>query len=159
MELFNILKSLTLDELKQVKKISNELIKEKSKKPTKTRSEKIQIVRDKINNNATEYNYHELLYAFEIFCNDAGYVVTVNLRNDIVFLTKLFPKRSTPFGEYELAILKKYVDVYGKMYKTSDFPYPSIRGLGQSWIATKIVDLVNIDMKNKQVMEIDDETF
>lgn len=159
MELYNVIKSLNVEELKELRKVTNELIKERTKKVTLSRVDKVNLVREKLQSDATSYNYHELLYAFEIFCNDAGYVTTVSLKNDIVFLTRLFPKKSSGFGSYELAILKKYVDVYSKLYKTSDFPCPTIKGLGQSWIATKIIDLVRIDMNHKQVMTIDDETF
>ena len=151
---------MSVTELKELRAEISTLIKIKTKKPVLTRADKIQIVRDKLSSDATNYNYHELMYAFEIFCTDMGYVVTVNIKNDVVFLTKLFPKTSKGFGERELAILKKYVEVYARMYKTSDFPVPSLRGLGQSWIAAKIINLVEIDMaNNKTERVIIDETF
>lgn len=160
MGIINYIDSLTLTELKELKKDINERIKAKSKKPTLSRADKIELVRSKLLEGATSYNYHELMYAFEIMCKDAGYPVTVNLKDDIMFVTKLFgTKPKEGFGLKHLLILGKYIDIYAKTYKTSDFPVPTLKGLGQSWIASKVIDLVEIDLKSVQVGEISDVEF
>ena len=87
MELYNILRSLTVDELKTVKKISTDLIKEKQpKKVTKTRDDKITDVKVKLSEGTYNLNYHELMYACEIISREHGYPVTVNIRDEIAFI-------------------------------------------------------------------------
>ena len=62
MELYNVLKSLNVDELKTVKKIATELIKEKQpKKVSKTREDKIKEVHQKLKSETYGFNYHELM--------------------------------------------------------------------------------------------------
>ena len=102
MELYNVLKSLNVDELKTVKKIATDLIKEKQpKKVSKTRDDKIKEVHQKLKSETYGFNYHELMYAFEIICRNYSYPVTVNLKNEIAFIKRAF-------GEKFLKIFKNY---------------------------------------------------
>ena len=104
MELYNILRSLTVDELKTVKKISTELIKEKQpKKVVKTRDSKIQDVKDKLDMGTYSLNYHELMYAFEIISRRHGYPVTINVRDEVAFIKRAFgDKPKDGFGKFEV---------------------------------------------------------
>ena len=65
MELYNVLKSLNVDELKTVKKIATDLIKEKQpKKVSKTRDDKIKEVHQKLKSETYGYvsDLYRLLY-------------------------------------------------------------------------------------------------
>ena len=161
MELYNVLKSLNVDELKTVKKIATDLIKEKQpKKVSKTREDKIKEVHTKLKTNTYGFNYHELMYAFEIICRNYSYPITVNLKNEIAFVKRAFgEKPKEGFGEYEIEIITRYVFSYSQLYKSETYPYPTLKGLSQPWIINKIKNLVDIDNSKKQITELSNEVF
>ena len=161
MELYNILRSLTVDELKTVKKISTDLIKEKQpKKVTKTRDDKITDVKVKLSEGTYNLNYHELMYAFEIISREHGYHVTVNLRDEIAFIKRAFgDKPKEGFGKFEVDVLTRYIDSYKTLYRTETYPNPTLKGLGQSWIINKIKNLVEIENSKRELSELSKEVF
>ena len=161
MELYNILKSLTVDELKTVKKISTELIKEKQpKKVVKTRDSKIQDVKDKLDMGTYNLNYHELMYAFEIISRRHGYPVTINVRDEVAFIKRAFgDKPKDGFGKFEVDVLTRYITSYENLYKSEIYPYPTLKGLGQSWIINKIKNLVEIENSKNEISELSKEVF
>ena len=161
MELYNVLKSLNVDELKTVKKIATDLIKEKQpKKVSKTREDKIKEVYLRLKNEDYGFNYHELMYAFEIICRHHSYPVTINLKNEIAFVKRAFgEKPKAGFGRYEIEIITRYVFSYSQLYKSETYPYPTLKGLGQSWIINKIKNLVDIDNSKKEITELSNEVF
>ena len=161
MELYNVLKSLNVEELKTVKKIATDLIKEKQpKKVSKTRDDKIKEVHQKLKSETYGFNYHELMYAFEIICRNYSYPVTVNLKNEIAFIKRAFgEKPKEGFGKYEIDIMTRYIFSYSNLYKSETYPYPTLKGLGQSWIINKMKNLVDIDNSKAPISELSNEVF
>ena len=68
-------------------------------------------------------------------------------------------KNIFPFGRYEIEIITRYVFSYSQLYKSETYPYPTLKGLGQSWIINKIKNLVDIDNSKKEITELSNEVF
>lgn len=160
MELLKTLHALSTEELKEIKKITTELLKERQPKKTKTREDKIKDVEKLLLDKNYVFNYHELMYAFEIICRLHNYPVTVNIKDEIAFVKRAFgTKPKEGFGEKEIDIIIRYVTSYENLYKSETYPYPTLKGLGQSWIINKIKNLVEIDYSKRELTELSEEVF
>ena len=55
--------------------------------------------------------------------------------------------------------MTRYIFSYSNLYKSETYPYPTLKGLGQSWIINKMKNLVDIDNSKAPVSELSNEVF
>lgn len=141
-------KEFSTEELKEIKIIIDTILKERKPKKTKSREDKIKEVESKLNNEQYSFNYHELMYAFEIICRKNNYNITVNIKDETPFIKRAFgDKPKTGFGKTEIDIITRYITSYDRLYRTEIYPYPTLKGLSLAWVITKIKSLVTLDNK------------
>lgn len=103
-------------------------IKKGAKKKRASKAESILNLRQKIATQQHEYNFHEMCYAFEIFCRDNGYTYVSSLMRDTAQIKKVFPDKQS-FGREELMIVFKYIQIFEKQIKTPTYLSPTWGGM------------------------------
>lgn len=131
-------------------------IKKGAKKKRASKAESILNLRAKIATADHNYNFHELCYAFEIFCHDMGYAYASNLMRDTAQIKKVFPNQTT-FGVEELRIVYKYIDIFEKQVKTPTYLSPTWGGLVYAMPKVKMAMRASENRKQKELDLVEEE--
>lgn len=127
-------------------------IKKGAKKKRASKAESILNLRQKIATQQHEYNFHEMCYAFEIFCIDNGYTYSTNLMRDTQQVKKVFPNKTT-FGREELMIVFKFIQIFEKQIKTPVYLSPTWGGM--VYAMPKIKQAIRASENRKQPKQLD----
>lgn len=105
-------------------------IKKGAKKPRASKAESILKLKTKIaTGDGTEtYNFREMCYTFEIFCEDYGYNHLTNLMRDTQSVKKVFPDNKE-FTREDILTVAKYIEIFEKQVRTATYTNPTWGGL------------------------------
>lgn len=126
------------------------------KKRRASKAESLMKLKLKIVNGADEYNFHEMCYAFEIFCKDYGYNYVTNLMRDTQAIKRVFPEHKS-FTREDILLVCKYIEIFEKQIKTPTYQNPTWGGLVYAMPKVKLALKATINRAKKQLELVEEE--
>lgn len=119
----------------------------RGKKNTKSKTDYLKEIDEKINKGDYTFSSRELCYLFEWANKEIRqHSFNINWGRDINALNSTFGIKDS-YGKFEVEMILKYVSSYDNLFKTPKYQHPTLWGLSRSWQYDKIKSLVEEEMR------------